>query len=121
MRGSAGEPSTAFGKLLIVAMSFFILTTNAMYTANLATQQVLDAQQINRYGGLEEVSSQPAGTASHSQSQPPNSIVLSHQMATLQVIANGKKVCMPRGTAYGDFLLIDYPSLSPVYVDNGES
>jgi hypothetical protein len=43
--GAGREPDTMFGKMLLSIMSFFVLVATSMYTANLATQLLLSAQE----------------------------------------------------------------------------
>ena len=78
--GAGREPHTGFGKMLLAVMSFFVLVATSMYTANLATQLLLSAQESTRYTGIDDI------------------------------IGSGLAVCMPAGTAMVGMLADAYPA-----------
>ena len=84
--GAGREPDTTFGKMLLAIMSFFVLVETSMYTANLATQLLLSAQESTQYEDLDDV------------------------------IANGEKVCVRQGTAMFNMVSEGWPeaTLYPV-------
>eukprot|EP01052_Picozoa_sp_SAG31_P018613 SAG31_NODE_1324_length_8789_cov_2.736249_7_plen_483_part_00 len=86
--GAGREPDTAFGKMLLAIMSFFILVATSMYTANLATQLLLSAQSVKRYSGLADV------------------------------IDNGEKVCITGGTSTFRIVQRTFPAATLIPVAN---